>query len=105
MPQVISCPKCPMRMQVPDDATGKQVKCPSCQHVFVIGGAPAPALQPVGAAAGGGSGSAPRPAAPPKPAAAPPPQAAPKGAPNKCPACGSDLLPGAVACMDCGYLI
>ena len=30
MPQVISCPKCPMRMQVPDDATGKQVKCPRC---------------------------------------------------------------------------
>src|SRR5205814_6160139 len=34
-----------------------------------------------------------------------PPPAAPKGAPTKCPACSSDLLPGAVACMDCGYLI
>ncbi len=103
MPQVISCPKCPMRMQVPDDATGKQVKCPSCQNVFVIGAAPAP--QPVGAgvAAGSASGSAPRPAASaPTPAAAPP---KPAGAPTKCPACGSDLLPGAVACMDCGYLI
>src|SRR6202043_1527945 len=25
--------------------------------------------------------------------------------PSKCPACGSDLLPGAIACMDCGFLI
>src|SRR5438270_689682 len=33
MLQVISCPKCPMRMQVPDDATGKQANGPSCQHV------------------------------------------------------------------------
>ncbi len=104
MPQVISCPKCPMRMQVPDDATGKQVKCPSCQNVFVIGAASAP--QPVGAGVGaaassGASGSTPRQAA----ASAPAPAPAAKGAPTKCPACGSDLLPGAVACMDCGYLI
>src|SRR5438105_8241667 len=102
MPQVISCPKCAMRMQVPDDATGKQVRCPGCQNLFVIG-APAPAAAPqlVGAAAGGvASGSVPRPAAPPppKPAApplAPPPPAAAKGPPTNCPACGPDLLPGA----------
>src|SRR4051812_46791101 len=105
MPQVISCPKCSTRMQVPDDATGKQVKCPSCQNLFVSG---APALQPAGAAAGAASGSVPRPAAapPPKAAAPPPPKAQqPAAAPTKCPACGSDLLPGAVACMDCGFLI
>ena len=28
-----------------------------------------------------------------------------RGMLTKCPACGSDLLPGAVACMDCGFLI
>src|SRR5439155_21439863 len=79
----------------------KQVKCPKCQNVFVIGATPAP--QPVGAgvAAAGGSGAVPR------PQGAEPSGATPKpaGAPTKCPACSSDLLPGAVACMDCGYLI
>ena len=41
------------------------------------------------------SGAAPKPAAPPR---KPP-------TPTKCPACGSDLLPGAIACMDCGFLL
>src|SRR5438105_3359380 len=103
MPQVISCPKCNTRMQVPDDATGKQVRCPTCQNVFVIG-APTPVPAAVGAGVGS-SGSMPRPPASSPPASVPPPSAAPKGAPTKCPACGSELLPGAVACMDCGFLI
>lgn len=94
MAQVISCPKCGTKLSVPDDATGKQVKCPTatCQNVFIIG-------------AGAPSGSVPRPAAPaPAPAAQASAPAA-KAPPTKCPACSSDLLPGAVACMDCGYLI
>ena len=27
------------------------------------------------------------------------------GTPTKCPACSADLLPGAIACMDCGYAL
>lgn len=103
MAQIISCGKCNTRMSVPDDATGKQVRCPTCQNVFVVGAAK-PAAAPVGAAA-----SAPSPAASgpmPKPAAASSPTpAASKAAPTKCPACNSDLLPGAVSCMDCGFMI
>src|SRR5688572_17069701 len=102
MPQIISCTKCQTRMQVPDDATGKQVRCPKCQNMFVVGAA---APQLVAAATGAASGSTPRPPAAAPPPPAPPPPAAAKGAPTKCPACGSDLLPGAVSCMDCGYLV
>jgi predicted Zn finger-like uncharacterized protein len=104
MPQVIGCPKCSTRLAVPDDAAGKQVRCPNCQTTFTIG-APAPALQPVGAAAGGGSAAVPRPPAPPPPAPSTPAVPSTSKTPTKCPACGSDLNPGAIACMDCGYLI
>jgi predicted Ser/Thr protein kinase len=93
-------------MQVPDHAAGKQVRCPSCQRVFQVGGA-APAREP--AAIGAGSGSRPAVAAaaptlPPRPAA-PARPAGPTPAPTECPACKSPLLPGAIACMDCGYLL
>jgi predicted Ser/Thr protein kinase len=56
--------------------------------------APAPApTAPVPAAPTNGAAAAP--AAEPRPAATP----------TKCPACGSTLLEGAVACMDCGYML
>jgi hypothetical protein len=84
-------------MQVPDNAAGKQVACPSCRKPFKV---PAPEL--VGAGVGAGAvGRSPAPAPPPP---APPGPAAP-GAATECPACGSSLLAGAIACMDCGYLL
>src|SRR5689334_1457727 len=79
MPQVIGCPKCGQKMQVPDGSGGKQVRCPSCKTVFVVGAAAA--RQPVGAAAA----AAPRPVPPPAPAAPPPAPAAPAGM-KLCPA-------------------
>src|SRR5262249_22088596 len=47
---------------------------------------------------------------PPRPARRPPvsvpsPALAKASGPKKCPSCGADLLEGAIACMDCGYLI
>jgi serine/threonine protein kinase len=70
--------------------------------VFQVSGA-APTREPAAVGAGSGSRPAvaatpPRPAAPAKPAAPPP-------APTECPACKAPLLPGAIACMDCGYLL
>src|SRR5262245_26934348 len=112
MPQVISCPKCSMALQVPDGSAGKQVRCPKCQTVF-----PIPAPQPVSAVVSSEPPSGPAPAPPPVPSTTSkpsgptsglPPTPAPsaaKGSAAKCPACGSDLNPGAIACMDCGYLI
>src|SRR5262249_21930140 len=51
----------------------------------------------------------PRPAAPPPrptPRPSPPPTPIPIAAnPTECPACKAPLLPGAIACMDCGYLL
>ena len=105
MAQVIRCPHCGKTMQLPEQAAGKQVRCPhpACHKVFLV---PAPAPQ--------------SPATPPvvspvngAPAAGPvalvkPPEAAPTPPPapalQKCPACKATLLPGAIACMDCGYL-
>jgi serine/threonine protein kinase len=92
MPYVIRCPHCSKSMQVPDNAGGKHVQCPSCKQAFAV-----PQLQPaaVGAAAG--------PAAPPAPVVSG--NGAPAAGPTKCPSCGSTLLEGAVACMDCGYML
>lgn len=88
-------------MQVPDNVAGKTVKCPSCTRPFMV-----PAMAPAGAAAGTGAGarppSSPDMRVPPKPA---PPPPKPAAGPSKCPACGSVLNEGAVACMDCGFLI
>jgi predicted Ser/Thr protein kinase len=107
-------------MQVGDDAAGKQFRCPKCKTVFQV---PAAAAKPVAVAAAAGGPAAkaaavatPPPPAPPRPApaAAPARPAAPAaptaptataGDTTVCPACQSALLPGAIACMDCGYLL
>src|SRR5262249_38223618 len=114
MPLVIRCPHCQKPMQLADNSAGKQFRCPSCHNPFTVGGG-----QPasVGAAAAGGSNSAgaavaTRPAAPPTPPRIP---AVPtvdgggvKTAPaplKECPACKAEIPEGAIACMDCGYMI
>src|SRR5258707_1256540 len=106
MPQVMRCPHCSKPMQIPDNAAGKQVRCPSCQKIFPVPAvrAPEPALAAVGAgvsaAARAGSVSA-----SPAPPSAPITTPAPPPTPTECPACKSPLLPGAIACMDCGFLL
>jgi serine/threonine protein kinase len=88
-------------MQVPDHASGKHVQCPSCKQTFAV-----PLLQPAGVAP-----AAAAPPAPSKPGISlgPAPNGArpapPAAGPAKCPSCGSTLLEGAVACMDCGYML
>ncbi len=117
MPYVIRCPSCTTPIQLADDSGGKQFRCPSCKKPFLA--PPAPAREMVAAAAG----PAPVPAPPRSPAPAPRPtpppsssrppsvpslgglvESAPAGA-AECPACKARLLPGAIACMDCGYLV
>jgi serine/threonine protein kinase len=96
-------------MQVPDHAAGKNVRCPTCHKPFLVPAAPP---QPVGA----GVAAAPQPekSVPLTPATLPsftlPPTSpaattATSSMPTECPACGSQLLPGAIACMDCGFLL
>lgn len=53
MRDVLFCPGCQRRLQLPDEAYGKSVQCPSCQRVFIAEAA----LQSTPAA------SAPKPAA------------------------------------------
>jgi hypothetical protein len=107
-------------MQLADNSAGKQFRCPACQKPFTVGGAPAvapvaaavsapvsapvrppslppsrPAMPPVSPSGNGGRSLPPEPAS----------KSAPVQSPAECPACKAALLPGAIACMDCGYLI
>ena len=112
MPYVMKCPHCSTAMQLPDGSEGKQFRCANCKTPFTAGAAPA--LQTVGAAA---ASSTSRPPSAPSvstaaasinlPSIASAEAAAKAGgaAPTACPACGSTLLPGAIACMDCGFLL
>lgn len=100
MARVINCTGCKIAMQVGDDATGKQFRCPKCQTVFVVGPpTPAPTPAPVPTPQAPAQRPAPQPAAP------APTASRPAAAATSCPACGSSLLPGAISCMDCGYLL
>src|SRR5205807_2600053 len=99
MAMIINCPHCSKAMQLPDGSAGKQFRCPNtaCQKPFVVPGAsatPSAANVNIGSTPNLSLGAA-------KPGAA----AAKPSTPTKCPACSSDLLPGAIACMDCGFLI
>ncbi len=87
MPIIIKCPSagCGKSMQVPDNAAGKRVQCPTCKNAFQV---------PAAGASSSGSLSSPS-MGDPKPAASP----------KNCPACGSTLNEGAVACMDCGFML
>src|SRR5215212_7956586 len=88
MAQIIRCPHCQKAMQLPDNALGKKMACPTCKQPFM-----APSAIPVAPATtkptNGNGSSGQLPALP----------------PQNCPSCGTKLLDGAVACMDCGYLL
>ncbi len=101
MPQVIRCPHCQKQMGVPDNAAGKNVRCPGCNKPFTV---PPPELVGAGAAAPRAAAAA---AAPSKPSInlGSPSAAAPAPSSTVCPQCSSALLPGAIACMDCGFLL
>jgi hypothetical protein len=43
----IQCPACGRALELPETMTGQQVRCPLCQNVFRVGGAAAPAVQPM----------------------------------------------------------
>jgi predicted Ser/Thr protein kinase len=111
MPQVIRCPHCTKAMQVPDNAAGKTVRCPSCQKPFQV---PPAAAQPVVAGAGKAAIQAAKSPSTGQSSQSSSislgPMATPQAAGSsatltECPACGSQLLPAAIACMDCGYLL
>jgi hypothetical protein len=74
---VVSCPKCPTKLQVPDGAKGS-VKCPKCGAIFPVTPPAAPAA-PAFEVVDQAPKPAPKPAAP--PAASKP--AAPKAAPQQ----------------------
>jgi predicted Ser/Thr protein kinase len=113
MPYVMKCPHCSTAMGLPDGSAGKQFRCVNCKQPFTAAAppAPAPALQTVGAAAtsstssGGQSMASMQSINLPSITTAEAAAKAAGGTPTACPACGSALLPGAIACMDCGFLL
>jgi len=127
MPQVLKCPnqKCGSPISIPDGMGGRQMQCPKCKSPFVVPAAK-PAMAGAGAVrpAGGSSHGAAKPAPAPSrggsggshpgsPSSGTmdfnlppvPPAGGGGGTATKCPACGADLLPGAISCMDCGYML
>jgi predicted Ser/Thr protein kinase len=99
-------------MQLADNSAGKQFRCPNCHNPFTVGSGPPAAVAGAASAGGGGAAVATRPAASAPPHVPPPHfgnaaagKAAAPATPPECPACKALLLPGAIACMDCGYLI
>jgi hypothetical protein len=46
MPDIISCPICQRKLQVPESYLGQQVQCPSCKAMFTAASASAVALPP-----------------------------------------------------------
>ena len=48
MSEIIDCPGCKRKLQVPDDVVGQRVQCPTCAAVFIpqAGAAPLPELAP-----------------------------------------------------------
>ena len=73
-------------MQVPDNAAGKRVQCPTCKQPFMVpAAAPTPSTPSLTLGDTGNGAKA--------------------ATPTKCPACGSTLNEGAVACMDCGFML
>ena len=78
MAQVHKCPHCGAAMKIPDQMMGRQLLCPFCKSTFAAPGAAAPRAAVPGAGA---------------------------PASRVCPKCKAPLLPGAVACMDCGHLL
>jgi predicted Ser/Thr protein kinase len=111
MAQLTSCSHCQKAIQVPDNAVGKKVRCPLCKQIFTVPAAPARELA-------GAAVRAPKALSPPRP---PPKGPAPSPsmaeatqsatttavspASGQCPACKALLLPDAVSCIDCGYLL
>jgi predicted Ser/Thr protein kinase len=108
-------------MRLADNSAGKQFRCPTCQKLFTVG-ATAPSREAVATGSASSASAAKPPTAPPPSSASVPrmpanqptsspattattPPSTPQPTPTKCPACNADLLPGAIACMDCGYLL
>lgn len=47
MPDIVQCPFCPRKLQVPVEVLGQQVQCPSCGQTFTAGASvPPPSLAP-----------------------------------------------------------
>jgi hypothetical protein len=58
MAEIITCPKCERKLQVPEPFLGQTVQCPECRHQFVAQlSAVSATPMPAPAASAGGSGS------------------------------------------------
>jgi len=94
-----SCPACDETLEAPDEMAGETVECPNCEQPMVI-------PQPVREDASLNDISFGEESAPPLSAAdiiAKAGLEAPADDTTECSECGSEMEPGAVLCMGCGY--
>ncbi|MBX9680472.1 MAG: protein kinase [Gemmataceae bacterium] len=107
MPLIIRCPnaQCAKSMQVPDNAAGKKVACPTCKTPFIIPATAAAPATTAPATTTASSLSSSSPSIELSNGNRTTTANTSSSTPTACPACGSKLLEGAVACMDCGFMI
>jgi hypothetical protein len=98
MPLNTSCDHCGQALQVLEEHSGKQVRCPKCYQVFVAKpAAAAPSVPAPAPAPASGDALVPSKDAPP-----PSPSPAPEGGAKFCPHCGIQLFMAVAFCPGCG---
>src|SRR5262245_5658828 len=102
MPSAIRCVHCKINVPAPESSATLRVRCPRCARMIAPAERRAASAEPVTPVED--SAPSPRPSLLlPEgfaPAVAPPVEAL-----RSCPACKSALLPGAISCLDCGFLL
>lgn len=92
MSQIYRCPKCGKLLQLPENPPGQSFRCPLCSQPFSVcrqtSSGPAGETDKAGGVSENLTAGSLH-----------------CGAPAECPACQAMLLPGALACMACGFLL
>jgi predicted RNA-binding Zn-ribbon protein involved in translation (DUF1610 family) len=112
MSLIIDCPSCRRKLRVPDELVGQQVKCPTCNEIFVMidesASEPAPSEAVPTVELDDPPPSPPnapaKPAQPLEESSAPPTTGGP-AAPEElmaCPYCGEQIAQNAARCRSCG---
>jgi len=101
MPNVVTCPACGRKLNLPDQLLGQQVRCPTCGETFRGEASPPPLPAPPPAPT---PQSAPVDLLPPLPEPAGAPETGPAPIPiaQSCPYCGETLRSASPHCPYCG---
>ncbi len=105
MAQTMRCPHCQKTLRVPEHASGKQARCPACKREIVVSVSAVRETAAVEASTETRNASSGSPESVDTCLGGAPSFPVESGLPTECPVCRMTLLPGAIACMDCGFLL